>query len=200
MQAQSTSIISVGGVTMTSTVTRTADAQIGVDPSLPAAKSGALTTRTGDSAGTMTLESGHGIQTGDVIEVYWEGGMRYRVTVGTVSGTSVPFSAGSGDALPAQGTSVTASKHTELDIDVEASRVKWFSVQCDKPACLHLYDDTDTLILSLPLPAGEDWTWRSGGTVANPFGDNAIAKALASQSSSSATATLKIGILYDSEV
>ena len=126
--------------------------------------------------------------------------MRYRVTVGTVSGTSVPFSGGYGDALPGESASVTASKRTEIDIDVDGNRIKWISVQCDKAAYLSILDDSAYPILSLPLLAGEEWTWRSGGTVPNPFADKIVASAVASQSSSSATATLKIGILYDSEV
>ncbi|MBK9128182.1 MAG: hypothetical protein IPM13_10320 [Phycisphaerales bacterium] len=63
-------------------------------------KRGTLTTRTSDTAGTLTMESGHGIATGNTIHVYWDGGKRIGVTVGTVSGTSVPISGGSGDNLP----------------------------------------------------------------------------------------------------
>ena len=72
---------------------------------------GPLTTRTSDTAGTATLEAGHGISTGDVVVVTWDGGLRENVTVGTVTGGSVPLTAsGSGDNYPAQDTVVTVRR------------------------------------------------------------------------------------------
>ncbi|MCK4341005.1 MAG: hypothetical protein KAY37_04700 [Phycisphaerae bacterium] len=75
----------IGGISVNSTVTRTADGQIGHDVTLNPAKTGTLSTRTSDTEGTLTLESGHGIQDGDTIDVYWDGGRRYDVTVGVVA-------------------------------------------------------------------------------------------------------------------
>jgi hypothetical protein len=89
-----------------------------LDIELPAAKAGALTTRTSNSQGTATMGASHGIQTGDRIDVYWEvdtgsgqttKGCRRGMTVGTVSGTSVPLSSsGTGDNLPLVATLITA--------------------------------------------------------------------------------------------
>lgn len=70
-----------------------------------------LASRTSDSVGTITAPSGHGITTGSTIDVYWTlevfspsyyqtSHIRRNVTVGTVSGTSIPISGGLGDALP----------------------------------------------------------------------------------------------------
>ncbi len=67
-----------------------------------------LTTRTSATAGTITAPSGHGVTTGASIDVYWmevisgynTARIRRNVTVGTVSGTSIPFSGGEGDDLP----------------------------------------------------------------------------------------------------
>lgn len=69
-----------------------------------------LTTRTSATAGTITAPSGHGITTGATIDLYWmavintynTAQVRRNVTVGTVSGTSIPFSGGEGNDLPAQ--------------------------------------------------------------------------------------------------
>lgn len=66
----------------------------------PAGKRGTLTTRSSDTAGELTMESGHGIATGNIIHVYWGDGKRIGVTAGTVSGNVVPISGGSGDDLP----------------------------------------------------------------------------------------------------
>lgn len=67
-----------------------------------------LTTRTSATAGTITAPSGHGVATGSTIDVYWmevistynTARIRRNVTVGTVSGTSIPFSGGEGNDLP----------------------------------------------------------------------------------------------------
>lgn len=69
-----------------------------------------LTTRTNASSGTITAPSGHGVTTGATIDVYWNqfdspyyiAKIRYGMTVGTVSGTSIPVSGGDGDDLPSQ--------------------------------------------------------------------------------------------------
>ena len=84
-------------------------------PALIAAQTGTLTTRTSDTVGTATLGSGHGILTGEIVDIYWSGGVRYGVTVGTVAGTSVPFSLGGGDVLPIATTAITVVLQTEIN-------------------------------------------------------------------------------------
>ena len=74
--------------------------------------------------GVATLGADHGIETGDLVDVYWEGGVRYGVTVGTVSGTSVPLAdSGAGDNYPAQGTAITVAPVTELDSDFDGDKL-----------------------------------------------------------------------------
>lgn len=73
-----------------------------------------LSTRTNATSGVITAPSGHGVTTGSTIDVYWmevistynTARIRRNVTVGTVSGTSIPFSGGEGNDLPAQGEEV----------------------------------------------------------------------------------------------
>ena len=74
------------------------------------ASPGELTLRTDDNTGTITMnDAGHGITTGAKVDVYWAGGVQYNVTVGTVSGASVPIDLGSGDDLPSEDTAVVVS-------------------------------------------------------------------------------------------
>lgn len=68
---------------------------------------GSLTTRTDDDTGVVTLSTGHGIETADVVDVYWSGGMRYGMTA-TVSGVEITVDGGAGDNLPAEDTAITA--------------------------------------------------------------------------------------------
>ena len=83
------------------------DNRIESSKSYPAAKTGILTTRTDNDTGTITGQSGHEVTTGAILDVYWSGGCRRGMTVGTVSGTSIPIDGGSGDNLPAQDVAVT---------------------------------------------------------------------------------------------
>jgi len=85
------------------------------DPDVP----GRLTTRTDDETGTLTMDSaGHGIATGNKINISWASGARYNITVGTVSGTSVPIGAdnsGDGDPLPPDETDIMAIVRNEAN-------------------------------------------------------------------------------------
>jgi len=74
----------------------------------PHSVAGTLTTRTDDDTGTLTLSTGHGVMTGNTVDVFWNDGANSRtgMTAGTVSGNSVPIDGGSGDVLPAATTAV----------------------------------------------------------------------------------------------
>lgn len=80
----------------------------------PRASSAILTTRTNATSGTITGQSGHTVTTGATIDITWNavsGGfptafIRRGVTVGTVSGTSIPFSGGNGPDLPSAASTV----------------------------------------------------------------------------------------------
>lgn len=82
--------------------------QLASSPTVSTAKTGVLTTRTDDNTGTLTMDAGHGISTGDKLDLYWSGGRRQNMTVGTVAGNSVPIDLGAGDNLPVADTAITA--------------------------------------------------------------------------------------------
>ena len=186
----------VGGVSIQGTITRSAPGQIAQDPILPAAKAGTLSTRTSDTAGTLTLGAGHGVQTGDKVDLYWAGGCATNATVGTVSGTSVPFTGAAGSVLPAQDTVITVAVQTVIDVDFVANLLVAIAAMCGQAAHLGFYEDT-TLRLALNLTANEAWTWFNGGTAANPLAGFTVTKIVATQAAAAA-AQLKIGVLYDS--
>lgn len=81
----------------------------------PAGAIATLTTRTNATTGTITGPSGHTVTTGATITVSWAedtgvdtqlARIRRGVTVGSVSGNSIPISGGVGDDLPAALSSV----------------------------------------------------------------------------------------------
>jgi hypothetical protein len=79
-------------------------------PAYGADKTGTLTTRTSDTAGVLTLGSGHGIEAADTFDVTWNSlaNRRLTVTADSVDATTVTFSGGSGDVLPSTSTAVRA--------------------------------------------------------------------------------------------
>ena len=88
-------------------------------------KTGTVTTRSDDNTGELTLTTGHGITTGQIIDIHWRlAGVNYcqrKVTVGTVSVNVVPIDSGVGDNLPAQTTPVVVSVQREELVTVHSS-------------------------------------------------------------------------------
>ena len=187
---------SVGGISINSSISRTADGQISHQVALPAAKSGTLSTRTSDTAGTLTLASGHGIVDADVVDLYWDGGRRYGVVVGTVAGDDVPISGGAGDVLPAQDTAITVRVQQQIDTDFVGNLLEAIAALCNQRGHVAFYNET-TLELAVDLAAEELWWWLSGGTAANPLAGKTITHVVVTQASTSAT-TFRLGVLYDS--
>lgn len=67
-----------------------------------------LTTRTDNDTGVVTAATGHGIEGGDVVDVYWSGGVRYGMDVTDVTDNAITVDGGAGDNLPDQDSTITA--------------------------------------------------------------------------------------------
>ena len=52
----------------------------------------------------------------------------------------------------------------------------------------------------MELTANEAWAWATGTEITNPLAGNPVNDIRASNGDASAAATLKLGVLYDSEV
>lgn len=116
----------VAGVDIGGTNTRTASGQLSTSTALREPRLGALTTRAGDTSGSLTLSSQHGVEEGDFFDIYWSGGRRFGVEAGIInSGTPnvVPFSGGEGDDLPDQGTVIVAMKPQVIDFDFDGDKL-----------------------------------------------------------------------------
>jgi hypothetical protein len=152
------------------------------EPSVAAAKAGTLATRSSATAGTLTLGSGHGITDGQRIDIYFSGGYAYGATVGTVSGTSVPFTgavgtAGTGgEALPAQTSAVTACVANEESFNVTAANLKYLSAYSPVSgvSALAVFAESDNTVVKVaPISGGPGaYQWTVGSGAASPFGDN----------------------------
>jgi len=198
--------VSGSGISMQSAIVRTGSAPIGLYETLPAAKTGTLSTRTNDTSGTLTLESGHGITTAAVIDLYWDGGSRYGVTVGTVSGTSVPISGGAGDNLPIATTAVTATTRTTANIYIDGDNVKLiaFEMQTNDRSLrtagrITFFDVDDNAIEQLDLVANVPQVYDFEGGATNILTGAPITY-IATSTAGSSTAEnylLKISGVYD---
>ena len=194
------SVASVGGLSIQTITTRTAVGQIGHEVSLPAADAGSLTTRTNDTDGELTMDSGeHGISSSDKIDIYWDGGVAYEATVGTVSGTAVPFTGAHGDVLPTQDTDVAADVLVPLDTDFDGDLLEMIAMASTKRGH-YLFDDSGTAELAAgELTANEPWTWVADTGVSNPLTGNPVDDLYVSNGDATAAATLKIGLIYNSD-
>ncbi len=187
----------IGGAPLGATLQRTADGSIRQGPiTLPAAEAGTLSTRSTDTTGTLTIP-GTTLQTGDKIDVYWAGGRRYDVVVGTVVGDSVPISGGAGDILPAQSTAVTATKQVSIILAFTGDKLVAIGAKLGERGHISIRD-TGVTALSIDLVKNETWFWLDGQQIANPLAGDSVDGLMVSNASSAASAVLNIGVLYDS--
>lgn len=187
---------SLAGKAFNQSVTLTASGgDVRDDAAVPVAHAGTLTTRTSNTVGTLTMSSGgHGITTAARLDIYWSGGSRRGVVVGTVSGTSVPFTAGAGDNLPIATTAVTASVPTEIAWPFDGTAISALAFYTDVIGTFVLVDGSNTELLAKVLPATGAYIWFTGSGDTNPLSDT-VAKLYLSHSDTAAAQLMRAGIL-----
>lgn len=197
MQGDMTSTINVGGVAVASAISRTADGQIGQNPTLAAGIAGTLSTRTDDNTGVITLGASHGVTTADFVDVFWSGGVHYGMAVTATDATTITVDIGAGDNLPAQDTVVVVGVRQEIDVDFGGDDVEMIAASSDKRAHIEFLTAADASIEAVELLANEAWSWATNTGVTNPLAANTVGKVQAS-CGEAAAAALKLGVLYDS--
>lgn len=148
-----------------------------VQESVPAAQPASLTTRTDNTHGTLTMtNSGHGIITGQRIDIQWAAGQTYNVTVGTVSGTSVPITLSTG-TLPAAATAITVGIPQQTLIAITGDNLS--ALLFVMPAATSGY-----VVMATSAPADENaqyiaaagsYSWYTGSGITNPLAGVTIA-------------------------
>jgi hypothetical protein len=183
-------------------VVRENSGSIGLQDTLNTAKAGTLSTRTDNNTGTLTLGSGHGITDGQIIDVYWSGGVQRTVTVGTVSGTSVPIDGGIGDNLPTATTAITACVQKAINLSIDGDNTKILAVileTVDKSlrtaANVQFLDAASDVIAEIDLVANVSQVWDIEGGSSNPFTGDPITNLKASQANSTSTETYTLKIV-----
>lgn len=167
-----------------------------VNESIPIAQPGQLTTRTDNTHGTITMtNSGHGITTGQRIDLYWSNGQTYNVTVGTVSGTSVPITLSTG-SLPVVNSAVTAGIATQVLIAITGNNLS--ALLFTTPSNGYFVMDTSGPADENPqyVAAGGSYTWYTGSGITNPLAGVTIASMWMSHSNVNSAVNMQAGALY----
>lgn len=166
------------------------------DLSVAAAKTGTLTTRTDANTGTLTMAGGHGITTSAKIDLFWDGGSRYDVTVGTVATNSVPIDLGSGDDLPSTSTAITACVHATETFTVDGDNVKAIMADSDYTGYVKFLDGSDAVLAAMYLDPDQDETyvWVEGMST-NPLAAADVEKIAFSNAATSAK-TMRCAVVH----
>lgn len=200
--------VSAGGLSISRSIARSGDGVGAVEIDVPAAAAGTLTTRTDDETGSLTMDdAGHGITTGATIDLYWSGGSRHGITVGTVSGTTVPIGAddsGTGDVLPSAATEIVADVQIPFNVAIDGDELALIGMEMTftvttETATSHvsLMDSGSSEIAGLDLVANQPRAWDITGGDTNAFTGNPITNGVITNGSSSNAATLRINFIQD---
>ncbi len=199
----------IAGIGLNASLVRAADGQIGHAAALPTAKSGSITAYSAGPPASWTVNvPGHGLSTGDHVDVYIGSSVAFGLKVIGVNNDDLTLEASDVQpsdttAMPTTGLPVSClvGQVVEIDTDFDADLLVAIGALADKVGHLVFAPSTGTTeILAVNLPAKELWSWFSGGTASNPFGTgNTVGRVLASTGDAAGT-TLKLGILYDSTV
>lgn len=200
------SVVSGGGSSIqTLPYLRTGSAGIPHEETIAIATTGTLSTRSTDVAGTLTVATGHTIVTGDKIDVFWDGGVAYSATVGTVaaapSDTSIPFTLAVGDVLPAQDTVIKVSEqlvvNTMIDGD-EVAAISFVFTTTDtalRTACHIQFVDSDAAeVAELDFTTNVPRTFDFEGGDTNVLTGNIITKMKIGQAGLVAATLKTIGV------
>lgn len=204
MPTRNYSVTLGGGVSISKSQARTADGGSDIEVTIPKGFAGTLTTRTDDNTGTVTLAGGHGIATGNSVDIYWSGGVQYDVTVGTVATNSMPFDLGIGDNLPSTSTAVVVCKRVTINVSLDGDALSILGVQqrfasqtATAMSHVDFQDAAGDEIAQLDLHPNGVQVFDVEGGSANPFTGDPITVCYVSNGSSADDATFKLSFLQD---
>jgi len=191
---------SLGGKAYNESRTLTNDGQVGKEVSVPAAKTGNLTTRTDANTGELTMAASHGITTGARIAIFWTvggvPGCRRGVTVGTVATNAVPIDNGYGDDLPADESAITACVEVEEAIAIDGDNYNALFAYGDAQGSISLCGADGVEDFGHHFPLGQQsYEWYTNCGVANPIVGDVITKVFFANGSSAAAKTFRVGAL-----
>jgi len=198
-----TQSISGGSVSISNAVTRTADGDISIEPTVNTAKALSSWTKSSGTEGGGNLAPGHGWSSGKG-DVYWTGGRRYDVDV-TISTDAVTLAAGSGNDYPANAdATVVLAMHKEVNCAIDGDLLEiigfcFASTTANSTARGHIHaeDVGAAVIADLDFDANEPRVWDIDAGQTNTFTGNPITKLYITMDSATETVTLQVSGLQD---
>lgn len=190
--------LSGAGVSIQGQAVRTVENPDGYEVALPVGKAGTLSTRTDDNTGEATLGASHGITTGMIVDVYWDGGVRYGMTVGTVDVNDVPLDGGAGDNLPTQATAIVVTEQVIVNTTLDGDALNIIGIMLKVAAGatgkghVDFQDAANDSIKAMSLVGNSPYVNDIDGGQANAFTGDPITHCHASNGSSTVAGTLQI--------
>lgn len=169
---QFTKTVSIAGINFAeSTIISTGEVFNTDDIAVLPAQPGTLTTRSDANTGTLTMtNSSHGIITGQRVDLYFSNGLCQRnVTVGTVSGVSVPIDLGIGDNLPIATTAVKVGIAVKRAFPVVGNNVLIMAFQSPVEANFTIVDGSEVEQTHFYNAGGKVNSWHSTDGTTNPL-------------------------------
>lgn len=168
----------------------TGNSGIQANPAISAAVTGTLTTRTNGTSGVITMTAGgHGIVTGQRVDLYWAAGRCYGAVVGTVSGTSVPIaSVSGGDVLPSTSTAMMVGKITTVPFNVIGNNMQALGAAGSQSGYFVWADGSSDLFAAY-VPGSTVYQWYTGSGITNPLASQTSTKVYMSTSYTTADVT-----------
>ena len=167
------------------------DAQTAFVPEVPLAHAATDWTYGSESTGTAVLETGHGLLTGDTVDLYFADGYRYGMRA-AVSGNSVALSGGEGDNCPASDTAVIVAQQADVTMAFTNDSIKGIMAIASVRSLFCLIDNEGTVYDYELVPVGDatedpsclEWSLADAGDC--PWSGKAIVSATASSANTTA--------------
>lgn len=203
-QAQYVINVSLGGVTIQRTISRTADNGNTYEVTLAAAKPLTSWVKTDLDTAAGNLPGGHGYTNGN-FDVYWTGGARYDVP-GTIITNALSLDGGTGTDFPDSGnTTVVVCRQVTINsaIDGDAASLIALSLEYADATIVSrgrlLFEDaTNDDIATVTLVGNSPVVYDIAGGVSNVFTGDPIIVCRGTHENTTSAATLKILCLADS--
>lgn len=190
-----TKVQKVGGVSKQVLKNIDGTALTHVSESVPAAKAGVTANNVDADTGEITAASAsHGITTGMKLDMYWAGGARRGVTVGTVAGTTIPIDLGAGDNLPANGTAVTFMEQQQAPFTVDGDDLLALTIYVAARGYVALSDAGGEELFEDFLEAGT-YEWHLDLAAASPIAGDSIITVQYSHADSTAAREIVVAAL-----
>lgn len=165
--------VSVGTINSQENVVVKANGSAYANPSVPTGIAGTLTTMSTSTTGSLTMPAGHGITTGQRIDIYWTGGSCYGAVVGTVATNVVPIaSVSGGTALPASGTAVVVGIVVSAPFELVGDNVQALILNVGSLSGYIVISTNSVDLLAEFIIAGNGYSWNGIGT--NPLGSAVV--------------------------